>query len=102
MDGGGSWPRRRRDLWRKIGGAFEELRKRIDWPCIIQRGCLFRFGAIQQFLHACNQIVRVKRLSNQLVRFNFMGPLGELFVDYSGHQEDGRRAKEGMLLDVLA
>src|SRR5258708_33340629 len=76
--------------------------KRIGLYPIILGGSLYRFGAIQELLYTSDQFLRMKRLSNQLVRFDFMSPLGDLFVDYSGHQEDRRPAKKRVLLDVLA
>src|SRR3979409_2053351 len=99
---GGTGPGRHGGLGRLVGGAFEKLSKRIGLCPIILGGSLYWFGAIQEFLHTSDQFLRMKRLSNQLVRFDIMGPLGDLFVDYSGHQEDRRPAKKWVLLNVLA
>src|SRR5260221_5887343 len=43
----------------------------------------------------------MKLLANQLIRFHVIGPLSDFLVDHSGHQKDGRPAKQRMLLYVL-
>src|SRR5258706_10987026 len=44
----------------------------------------------------------MKRLANQLICFYIIGALSDFLVDLSRHQKNGRRAKQRMLLYVLA
>ena len=60
------------------------------------------FGGVEQIADAADEFLGLKRFAHELVGLDSDGAIGDGFVDYAGHENDGSFGELRILFDLAA